>query len=262
MVFCFMPELVIFVVENTSKKMELKGRNIIVTGSSGGLGPAVVRNLINFGAFCYLPVRDEKEVDKMNKFLNSENLNINQIEMQSGIDLVDPEQTQQYFNSIKDKTEVWSLVNLAGGFGMGKIDETKLSELDRMLDINTKTCFNSTKEAVKILKKQKKGGRILNVASKPAEYPRQGAGLVAYSMSKSAVIALTQSVAEEVKNDNILVNAISPSIIDTPDNRQAMPKAEHNKWPKPDSIANAVCFLVSPLNRISQGAIFPVHGKV
>jgi NAD(P)-dependent dehydrogenase (short-subunit alcohol dehydrogenase family) len=105
------------------------------------------------------------------------------------------------------------------------------------------------------------GGRIVNVAARPALEWRTGAGMTAYTVSKAGVAALTAALAEEVAKDGILVNAVAPSIMDTPANRKAMPKADHALWPKVEEVAATIAFLASPENRVTRGAIVPVYGK-
>src|ERR1700751_114266 len=105
------------------------------------------------------------------------------------------------------------------------------------------------------------GGRIVNVAARLALEWRTGAGMVAYAASKVAVAALTAALAEEVAKDGILVNAVAPSIRDTPANRQAMPKADYGLWPKTEEVAATIAFLASPENLVTRGAIVPVYGK-
>jgi NAD(P)-dependent dehydrogenase (short-subunit alcohol dehydrogenase family) len=102
------------------------------------------------------------------------------------------------------------------------------------------------------------GGRILNVSARPAIWP--AAGLTAYSASKASVASISQSLAAEVLSEEILVNAIAPSLIDTPANRSAMPNADFSAWPKPQQIAEAAAFLVSPENSLTHGAVVPVYG--
>ena len=106
------------------------------------------------------------------------------------------------------------------------------------------------------------GGRIVNVAARPALEWRSGAGMAAYTASKAAVAALTVALAEEVAKHGIPVNAIAPSIMDTPANRQAMPKADHAAWPKVEEVARTILFLASPDNKVTRGAIVPVYGRV
>jgi NAD(P)-dependent dehydrogenase (short-subunit alcohol dehydrogenase family) len=109
--------------------------------------------------------------------------------------------------------------------------------------------------------RQSGGGRIVNVAARPGLEWRSGAGMVAYAASKAAVAAMTAALAEEVAKDGILVNAVAPSIMDTPSNRQAMPKADYAAWPKVEEVAATIKFLASPQNAVTRGAIVPVYGK-
>ena len=101
-------------------------------------------------------------------------------------------------------------------------------------------------------------GRIVNVAARVVEAPV--AGSIAYSVSKAGVAALTRALAIETKGDGILVNAVLPSIIDTPANRAAMPNADFGKWPKPEELAAAILWLASPEMRLTSGALVPVYG--
>ena len=105
------------------------------------------------------------------------------------------------------------------------------------------------------------GGRIVNVATRPALEWRSGAGMVAYAASKAAVAALTAALAEEVVKDGIQVNAVAPSTMDTPSNRSAMPKADFDLWPKVEEVAATILFLASPENRVTRGGIVPVYGR-
>jgi NAD(P)-dependent dehydrogenase (short-subunit alcohol dehydrogenase family) len=106
-----------------------------------------------------------------------------------------------------------------------------------------------------------KGGRIVNVAAKPGLNPRRGSGMVAYTTSKAAVAAMTVSLAEEVKSRNILVNAIAPSILDTPANRTAMPDADFGKWVSLETVAATIAYLVAPANEAMSGALIPLYGQ-
>src|SRR6516164_4801274 len=105
------------------------------------------------------------------------------------------------------------------------------------------------------------GGRIVNVATRPALEWRMGAGMAAYTASKAAVAALTVALAEEVVKAGILVNAIAPSTMDTPANRQTMPKADPAAWAKVEEVAATILFLASPENRVTRGAVVPVYGR-
>lgn len=106
-----------------------------------------------------------------------------------------------------------------------------------------------------------KGGRIVNIAARPALEPRLGAGMAAYTAAKAAVAALTQALAEELAPEEIWINALAPSIIDTPANRAAMPGAEPARWVAPAALAEIISFLVSPANRATRGAVIPVYAE-
>jgi NAD(P)-dependent dehydrogenase (short-subunit alcohol dehydrogenase family) len=127
------------------------------------------------------------------------------------------------------------------------------------LDSNLVSCFLCCRAAIKAMKGG--GGRIVNVAARPALEPRSGAGMAAYTIAKAGVAALTAVAAEETVADGILVNAVAPSIMDTAANRKAMPKADFDAWPKVEEVVATILFLASPDNRVTRGAIVPVYGK-
>lgn len=127
------------------------------------------------------------------------------------------------------------------------------------LDTNLVSCFLCCRAALKAFGTD--GGRIVNVAARPALEPRSGAGMTAYTIAKSGVAALTVALAEEVSKDGVLVNAVAPSIMDTPANRKAMPKADHAHWPTVEQVAATILFLASPENTVTRGGIVPVYGR-
>jgi NAD(P)-dependent dehydrogenase (short-subunit alcohol dehydrogenase family) len=103
------------------------------------------------------------------------------------------------------------------------------------------------------------GGRLVNVAARPVLVP--AASMTAYTAAKAGVAAMTQALAVELAADQILVNAVVPSVIDTPANRASMPKADHAAWPKPAELAEAIAFLASPQNTLTSGTLVPVYGR-
>jgi NAD(P)-dependent dehydrogenase (short-subunit alcohol dehydrogenase family) len=125
--------------------------------------------------------------------------------------------------------------------------------------MNTVTCFLACREAVRAIRKTGGGGRIVNVAARGAVAPT--GGMVAYTTAKAGVASLTQSLAHELVAESILVNAVLPSVIDSPANRASMPKADHDAWPKPAELAEAIAFLASPANTLTTGALVPVYGR-
>jgi NAD(P)-dependent dehydrogenase (short-subunit alcohol dehydrogenase family) len=144
---------------------------------------------------------------------------------------------------------------------MSPVAETTKSELMRQIDVNYVTAFLCCAAAVRTMIRAGAGGRIVNVATRPALEWRSGAGMVAYAASKAAVAAMTVALAEEVVKQDILVNAVAPSTMDTPANRKAMPKADHDAWTKVEDVAAVIAFLASPENHITRGAVVPVYGR-
>jgi NAD(P)-dependent dehydrogenase (short-subunit alcohol dehydrogenase family) len=156
----------------------------------------------------------------------------------------------------------WASIHLAGGFAAGTLAETGHGALMRQIDSNLVSCFLCCRAAVNAMLAAGGGGRIVNVASRQALEQRSGAGMAAYTIAKAGVAALTRALAEEVAKQGILVNAVAPSIMDTPANRAAMPKADFDSWPKVEEVAATILFLASPENKVTRGGVVPVYGKV
>ncbi len=236
--------------------LDLQDKVVAVTGGTGSLGTAIVRMLVNEGARCVVPLRDMSELDAF-PFNDHE-----QVALVKGIDLADENQARYFFDELVEReSTLWGSVNAAGGFGMGKLERTSLDDFEHQMRINVYTCYNSCRSAVKAMRETDGKGRIVNIASRPALEPRQGEGLSAYTSSKAAVAALTEALAAELVDEDILINAVAPSIIDTEPNRNAMPDADHDKWVKPEDIASHILYLLSPTNRVTRGAVVPVYGK-
>jgi NAD(P)-dependent dehydrogenase (short-subunit alcohol dehydrogenase family) len=232
---------------------DFRDKHVMVTGGTGALGTAVVAELLAGGATCHIPyyVDDEER--------NFEHRANPRVKLIAGANLGSQTVVSRLYDGLPS---LWASIHLAGGFVAGPIIETDEMELMGMIRTNLVTCFLCCAAAVKIMRKPGSGGgRIVNVAARPALEPRLGAGSVAYTASKAAVAALTQSLAAEVVNDGILVNAIAPSIMDTEANRHAMPKADHALWPKVAEVAAVICQLASPNNKLTSGAIVPVYGR-
>jgi NAD(P)-dependent dehydrogenase (short-subunit alcohol dehydrogenase family) len=176
----------------------------------------------------------------------------------SHCDLTDEASVARLYN---EAPALWGAIHLAGGFAMEAVAKTGKATLMQQLDINLVTCFLCCSAAVRAMARSGAGGRIVNVAARPALEWRSGAGMAAYTAAKAGVAAMTAALAEEVAKDGILVNAVAPSILDTPANRAAMPQADYAVWPKIEEVAATILFLASPDNRVTRGAIVPVYGK-
>ncbi len=236
--------------------MNFSDQHVIVTGGAGSLGSAVVKLLLDDGAKCSVPCFNQDEFESF-QFSDHDH-----VFAKIGVDLTDEDQAQSFFDdAIEANGSLWGSIHIAGGFGMGSIEDTPKSDFMKQINLNLVTCYNSCRAAIQRFKSQRSSGRIVNIAARPALEPRQGAGMTAYTSSKAGVAALTESLAAEVVEDNILVNAIAPSVIDTPQNREGMPNADFDKWPKPEQLAKQVAYLISSENDITRGSIVTVYGK-
>jgi len=227
---------------------DFENLHAVVTGAGGELGRAVVRLLVERGAVCHLPVRGEARADRFG-------VDPARLRPVGGVDLADESSVGAFYAGLP---ALWCSVHCAGGFEAGPFATTPAERLERMLSINARTAFLCCREAVKRMGPE--GGRIVNVVARPALDPAAGAGMVAYAMSKAAVAALTVALARELTDRSIRVNAVAPSILDTPVNRRAMPGADPTRWPGVDEVAHAVAFLASPANRSMGGALLPIYG--
>ena len=228
----------------------LRGRHVVVTGGTGTLGRAVVARLLAAGATCHVPYLVAAEANAF-PFRNEA-----VVRLVPDIDLTSEAEVERVYGAIP---ELWASIHLAGGFAMAPIAAGGRTHLLDQIETNLVTCYLCSAAAVRRMGGG--GGRIVNVAARPALEWRFGAGMTAYTASKAAVAAFTTALAAEVVSSGILVNAVAPSIIDTPANRAAMPNAKHETWPKPEQVAAAICFLASPENEVTQGAVMPVYGR-
>lgn len=232
--------------------MDYRERHVVVTGGTGALGAATVGALIEAGAICHVPYISTAEADRFTY------RNHAKVRLIGDIELSQEAAVAKLYDSVP---KLWASIHIAGGFAMAPISETTKSDLMKQIEINYVTAFLCCRAAVNAMTSSGAGGRIVNVATRPALEWRAGAGMVAYTASKAAVAALTVALAEEVVKSGILVNAIAPSTMDTPANRQAMPKADHAAWAKVEEVAATILFLASPENRVTRGAVVPVYGR-
>jgi NAD(P)-dependent dehydrogenase (short-subunit alcohol dehydrogenase family) len=239
--------------------VDFAGANVVVTGGTGALGRAVVAALRKAGAVCHIPNFDAAEVASF-EFVGDPAVHIAR-----GIDLGDEAAVEGFYRALPP---LWASIHLAGGFAMAPVAEVSAANFTAQFRLNALSAFLCSRAAVAALRARPtpgpqaaKGGRIVNVAARPALEPRLGAGMVAYTASKAAVAALTQALAQELADEEIWVNAVAPSIIDTPANRLAMPDADHARWVAPAALAEIIAFLASPDNRAMRGAVVPVYGK-
>ncbi len=228
--------------------MQFANQTVIVTGGTGALGTAVVAALLAAGARCRIPYIIDAEAAA---FPHKD-----RVTLIGNCDLTNEVDVARLYDGV---TDLWASIHIAGGFAMGGVADTDKAGMMHMLNMNFVSCYLCCRAAVRGFGPA--GGRIVNIAARPGIEPRLGAGMAPYAASKAAVAAFTQSLAAEVAARGILVNAVAPSIIDTPANRAAMPKADHNASPKPEQIAATIAFLASPENLVTTGGVVPVSGQ-
>ena len=234
--------------------MDFSGKHVMITGGTGALGNAVVSALVGAGATCTVPYVHEAEAQRF-PYRGQKEATLLKVS-----DLADEAEVNKVYEKARTSAPLWASIHIAGGFAAAKIIDTDKTALIAQIDSNLVSCFLCCRAAVRAMQTTS-GGRIVNVAARPALEWRGGAGMTAYTISKTGVAALTVALAEEVAKDGILVNAVAPSIMDTAANRKAMPKANFDAWPKLEEVAATICFLASSDNRVTRGAIVPVYGK-
>jgi NAD(P)-dependent dehydrogenase (short-subunit alcohol dehydrogenase family) len=233
--------------------MDYENRHVVVTGGTGALGAAVVGALLAANAFCHVPYRNE---DEATRFVHRDHKGVVLTRVS---DLAEEAEVIDFYGGVGP---LWASIHLAGGFAFAPIGDSNQTVLTTQLESNLISTYLCNRAAVGALRRAGNGGRIVNTAARQALEPRLGASLTAYAVAKAGVVALTIALAEEVASDGILVNAVAPSIMDTPANRASMPKADFNAWPKVEEVAATVLFLASPQNKVTRGAVVPVYGKV
>lgn len=232
----------------------MQGKVIIVTGGFGTLGQAVAAAVDSAGA-CVALIDFAPALPKDSAL----KLSTKMIAF-GGVDLTKAEDAQAAIAKVKTQFQrVDALINVAGGFRWELIAENDTGSWDALYAMNVKTALNAAKAALPYLL-ESGSGRIVNVGANAAVKAATGMG--PYAASKAAVHRLTESLAEEMKGRGITVNAVLPSIIDTPLNRADMPTADFKKWVAPADLAAVILFLASDAAKAVTGALLPVTGEV
>lgn len=223
--------------------MLLDNLRVVITGAAGTLGQAAAAKAREYGAHVTgLDIVDAGQLDNTDAYHQ--------------LDLLDRDATRACFEGLEG---VDALFNIAGGFAMGDTAyDPDSGQWDSMFRINVDTMRNATMAAVPLM--QGKGrGAIVNIGALGA---LQGQGAMsAYCCAKGSVMKLTESLSDELRAGGINVNAVLPSIIDTPPNRRDMPDADFDSWVAPEKLAEVICFLASPLASDVHGALIPVRGR-
>jgi len=226
-------------------------RVIAITGAFGALGSAVARAAAGASRLALI---DFAHVAPAGTPANKDVLVL------GGVDLTDPAQAKAAVAAILDRFgRLDALINIAGGFRWEMHEGGDPETWRAMFRMNVETTANACRAAIPALRASS-SGRIVNIGANGAM--KAAAGMGAYAASKAGVHRLTEALAEELKADDVCVNAVLPSIIDTPVNRADMPNADPSKWVAPDDLAAVILFLASEPARAVTGALLPVTGRV
>jgi NAD(P)-dependent dehydrogenase (short-subunit alcohol dehydrogenase family) len=228
-------------------------RSVVVTGAFGTLGLAVARHFRDQGAVLALIGHTQPRAPVIAEFPAPHRV-------LGGIDLTHAASAGTAMETVRASLgAIDVLVNIAGGFRWQTLEQGDVEGWDAMFAMNLKTAVVSTKAALPLLL-ESPSARIINVGAGAAARPA-GAGMGAYTAAKAGVHKLTESLAQELKDRGITVNAVLPGIIDTPQNRADMPNADFSRWVQPEAIAAVIAFLASEQAAAVTGALVPIYGR-
>ena len=230
----------------------MNNKSVLLTGGTGGLGLGVTPAILAHGVQVTIPYLQEDELKSLQNELPAADF--------ERIQFVKANLSQENVveKLVNDLGRVDILIHLVGGFSMGATHEFSYDDWQKTFELNLHTTFLVCKHCLRKMRSQQYG-RIVTIGSRGAVEP--AASLAAYSAAKAGVVAFTKAIAQETKELNITANVILPSVIDTQANREAMGKENADKWVKPESIAELICFLVSEAAKDISGAAIPIYGQ-
>lgn len=225
---------------------------VAITGGFGSLGVAVGRHFKASGWRLAL-------IDRSRQPFSEIPAQEGQL-LLGGVELTDAEAARRSIDAVMSSLgQLDALINVAGGFRWETVEAGDLGTWDLMYQMNVRTAVTMSKAALKALS-SRGDGRIVNIAAGAAI--KASAGMGSYAASKAGVMRFTEALADEMKDKGVTVNAILPSIIDTPQNRKDMPDADFTRWVKPERLAEVIFFLTSPAAQDITGAAIAVNGRV
>jgi len=227
-------------------------KSIIITGANGNLGSAVVKKFL-----------DEKykviAVDSADNHLGFAKGN-SDFQFKT-VDLSNEQAATAFAQeAIESNKKIDGGLLLVGGFAMGGIDKTTGADIDKMISLNFKTAFFLARALYQHMKSNGYG-RLVLVGARPALIAEQGKAMLAYALSKSMLFKLAEFLNADAKGKNVVVSVIAPSTIDTPQNRESMPKANPDDWVKPEQIADVLEFICSEKNDPIREAVYKIYNN-
>jgi NAD(P)-dependent dehydrogenase (short-subunit alcohol dehydrogenase family) len=227
-------------------------KTAIITGASGNLGQAVIKKFLDenyYVAGTVIP-NDPVAIDIKNR--NFETVIA---------DLMNEEASQKFVESIAAKHDtIDAAILTVGGFAMGKIADTKTSDITKQYKLNFETAYNVARPVFNQMMKQG-SGRIFLIGSRPGSDMHNSKGMAAYGMAKSLIFRLAELMNDEAKGHNVVTCVVVPSTIDTPQNRQSMPDSDFSKWVRPEAIADVIYFYCTPEASVIRESIIKVYNN-
>lgn len=233
------------------------GKVVLVAGGTGGLGRAVSVAFLKQQASVVVTYRQQNEFSDLKNAAGERSSSLDGYV----VDVTDENQVNLLVQKLLDAhARIDVLVNAVGAYAGGtKLWETGSKVFEKMIALNLHSGFLLSRAVAPVMVKQR-AGSIVNVASQAAF--EHAAGAAAYVASKAGAVAMTESLAADLRGTGVRANSILPSIIDTEANRKAMPSSDFNKWPKPEDIARVILFLCSDDAKLVHGASLPVYGNI
>ncbi|WP_128545920.1 SDR family NAD(P)-dependent oxidoreductase [Larkinella soli] len=223
---------------------------VLLTGATGGLGRAVTRHLLDAGHRVLATHEPNSTLDKQENLFSYE------------LDLTDEIACRALIGKLAtEHGAIDAAVLLVGGFAMGSISETDYAAVEHQINLNFRTTYQVVRPVFDQMAGRPEGGRFVLVGARPALVPEAGQHMVAYALSKSLVIHLSEIINAAGKAKNIVSTVIVPSTIDTPANRQAMPEVDPAKWVAPDDIAELINFVTFGPGSMLRESVLKVYNR-
>ncbi len=225
---------------------------IVITGAGGNLGRSSVQALSEEGFHVSAIIDARHTLPASTERINYYSAN-----------LTEEEPTANLIDRIVEKEgEIIGAVMIVGGFAMGSILDTDMPAIDEMYKLNFQTAYHTARPCFRHMKASGQGGKLIFIGAKPAMNPKEGKGVLAYSLTKGMIFHLAEMLNAEGESDGIVSTVIAPSIIDTPPNRKAMPNANFDDWVSPKSISRVIAFLFSEDSKDLRSPIMKLYGNV
>jgi len=225
-------------------------KTVIVTGAGGGLGSSVVRRLLNDNFIVHAVFGHNYDPD----YISAPNL------YKEVVDLFDEAAASKYVEKVAATSDnVVGLIHLVGGFDIGDLLGTKGEDLDKMINLNFKTAYFMVRPFVKFMTENQKPGQIIMIGARPALQPPDGKNLMAYSLSKGLIFHLSDLINAGYQNKGIQSSVITPSIMDTPNNRKSMPDVDPSAWVPSENVADLIAFILSETGGMIREPVYKIY---